>query len=233
MQPPLDQTATKGAKDDVLVTGKVRGLIARTLYNGHKVRALFKTSIRVGSGTNVTWDGTDGAITANGPGAQIAVTDRTTGANYVLWYRDAGEWRFYTNETADVWKINPTTGLLTQPGWTNATFLNTFAQKGTLWGTVGYMQSKPEGRVHVRGALTASLGAGISTDIFQGPLALAPTNFAALYAVSTANGGAPYTVAPCLVYNTGTNFGVQPLVNVPTPASGGYIALGGSWMPGQ
>jgi len=113
------------------------------------------TSIRAGSGTNTTWDGTDGSIVSNGAGAEFVFTDRTTPTNVGIWYRDAGLIRLYSGEAGDLWQISPTTGLIQQPAL-SALSANTNITVGVAgWQTPGTRLIKPSGLVYAILSFTA------------------------------------------------------------------------------
>ena len=97
--PSVMAHAAPGPEDAALAGGKIRSMLKKILKNGIAGPIRFLLSLRVGSGTGLAgFDGQDGAIIANGPGAKIVMGDQL-GPNVNQW----AQWAF----------IDPTLGLNT------------------------------------------------------------------------------------------------------------------------
>lgn len=103
-------------------------------------------------------------ITSSGATNAMTFYDRTTPfASFVQFYRNGASFYASTNETADVWTVNATTGSLAQPGFTASTLPAVMTNYGAPWPTAGSRILKPVGNVEGMGTLNvgaAGLAAG-------------------------------------------------------------------------
>jgi hypothetical protein len=142
---------------------------------------------------------------ASGPNGMFVFGDRTTPANYGVWYRDGNLVFLNTNEAGNLWQIDPTTGQMTQPGWTAATLNSPWANFGSGWATAAYRFDLPTKRVNVKGFITAGGG----TAALALPVGMRPPE-GRLFSGAFFNG--QWSTAPFYVDTAGN---VVPLVAVP------------------
>jgi hypothetical protein len=119
------------------------GQMASMVKSGWHHSALFKLSLRVGSGTALAAiDGTDGQIGADGINASIFFADRSAPRTASAgWYRNGTHVRLNTSDAGDIWDVDPTTGIFNLSAWTViSSFTNSWVDAGGALGvsTVRY-----------------------------------------------------------------------------------------------
>jgi hypothetical protein len=153
------------------------GRMANMLKSGWHHSALFKQSVRVGSGTALAViDGSDGQIGADGAAAAIFFSDRTAPRTaYAGWYRNGTHVRLNTSDSGDIWDIDPTTGIFNLSAWTViSAFTNSWVDATATSGmqTVRYRKDL-FGNVQLLGSVkTGTLG----TAAFTLPVGFRPVS---------------------------------------------------------